>query len=157
MSILDDLRNEMMSYAADFIDLDIVNFNIVPSKGPAWNIGDYGSFQVRIRNRGHMDVKNLKLHIVALNGLGKVRFIMPLLPKGWENSFVWPISLYINAHARKTIGWFQFKAEKKTNGAKDVIKVHIHGFDLTWDHLLTDHTGHTAAASDTHSIEIFPS
>lgn len=32
----------------------------------------------------------------------------------------------------------------------------VQEFDLSWDHLLLDHTGHTAAARDTAALEIFP-
>jgi len=157
MPVINDLRNELFSYVANYATIEIVNFTVSAGAGPAWNVGDTGSFQVRVCNNGDMDIKNLRVHIAAINNFGKVRFLVPGPAGGaWQNDFVWPLGIQIDAHGSNTFGAFQFKAERKTNGTKEVIRAHIENFDLSWDHLLVDHTGHTAAASDAHSIEIFP-
>jgi len=66
MTILQDLAKEITGYAKENISLEIINFQPTTSYGTKWDVGDMGTFQVRINNKGNLHVKNVKLHLNRL-------------------------------------------------------------------------------------------
>ncbi|MGH2405533.1 MAG: hypothetical protein ACRDGN_13895 [bacterium] len=142
-SVLDMLSNEFHAYANNFVTVDL-NFPEVPPGQQKWDVGDTASFFVRVKNTGHMDIKKLKLRLDA-GEYGEIRRVSlgvttPATPQ-WSASLT-TAPLNIDAHRSKLIGPFEFKAKKETEGPEpqDVLCVRVSAFDLSWDHLLVDHT-----------------
>jgi hypothetical protein len=155
MSILSQFVSEISTYARDFIKVEISPLNLAQGCGTVWNPGDTGTFSIKVTNSGEMDVKNFAIHVTSY--FGKVKFHFPLTSQDWSTSLV-PKNMYnIPAHSSTTIFLFYYKAENKTDGIQTVLKAHVHGYDLSWDHILVDHTWHTTESADNLDIVIYPS
>ena len=160
MPILEDLANAISGYAKNYIKCKIESLQPSSQYGAKWDVGDSGSFTVKISNTGKLDVKNVKLHLNTLGGYGKIKFSSFMgSSTDWAThldvSFLG--TLKANSPSSNVFGWFQFKAEDDTGGAaKDVIEVHVAEYDVSWDNLLYDATKHEWATMGKVQLEIFP-
>lgn len=163
MPILEDVAAAIANYANTYVKLDIVEMKLDTNAGNVWNIRDTGSFKVRVRNTGNLDVKKMALHITG-SPYGQVQVShtsRPLPPMPYVDWFYTP-EFDIDAHTEKVIGPpfnFGFQATRVTPGTPaplpaPVISATVAKFDVTLDHLLVDHTGYSATTKVTEDIAI---
>ena len=132
MSLLNDLANEIASYATDSCKTEIVNFSIAPPGGVVLNRGEIFQFKVRVENEGHLDMKG-----VTVRALG-TSFADVGLSAGSFGAEATSGSFDLAAHQTHTTGFFRGKAKAITGVAKDIVTAKIQSWDASLDHLLKD-------------------
>jgi len=157
MSVLSNLAEEISGYAKDYIKLEIINFDPSAQYGDNWEVGESGSFQVKITNNGNLDIKNLRLRVNRRGDFGLVRHWSPIGPSHpqWDVSMSVIVFGVLSAGQTRNWGYFGFKAQKDTGGiAKDVVEVHVAEYDVSLDSLLYDKTNEEWSTSVTHAEKI---
>ena len=150
MSIIDDLLIDVNNYPTDNVQLslDISGFGTHISEG------ELGTFTVRVRNNGHLDMNNLKLHVRASN-FTSVGFI----PWAMSNSFI-SAGKNVSAESARTFGTFFLRADDATGSQgqdeEELLSVHISSYDASLHHILNDHSHHASQPETTSVRHIHP-
>ncbi|MEE9189257.1 MAG: hypothetical protein V3U16_00625 [Candidatus Neomarinimicrobiota bacterium] len=155
MSILEDLASEISGYAKEFIEIKIDHFTPYGSYGGQWDVDDVGLFTIQVKNKGLLEVKNIRIHINVLydgsgNRYGQLRY------QDWEGHGEshypeWQYSLEVGlwktlgakSPFQAIVGLFDFQALRDTGGAEsNLIECHLAEYDVSLDNLLYDSTEH---------------
>ena len=164
MAVLTDIANELNRYPADQTTIEIVNVEKVgnPSDTDV-NARENWQFQVKLTNNGHLDMSNVSVHILGLNG-AKVR---ELSTDDFVDGIVVADLNPEGGGGVATSRAFQFKAP---DGAKpagtQMFHVHIEewGAEAGFAHFFSNHTKDDTAAQELgivyprafHEAEVFP-
>lgn len=141
MAVLDDLMNAIDNYATTGVKTEIVNFSILPGGGSVLNVGDTFQFKVRVKNEGHLDMKNVK---AEANGTQFADVGLSNAPPFSGSAVSNPFTL--NALQEHTTGFFKGKCKAHTSGtAKDIVTARVSSWDASLDHILADHSDAGAA------------
>jgi hypothetical protein len=154
MAFLDDFVNAVSGYPAANVNLTIVDTAPVPPATPgAVNVNEVWSFQVRVRNNGHLNMVGVSLHIAGMNGasvsLNAAGPWVPLITFG---------SLTVNAHGgqQDTVNLY-FKAPPAVKPAGTQLAcAHIANFDVNLNDILLSHSGHADPPSGCYIAQVFP-
>jgi hypothetical protein len=153
MSVLGDLRDEIGKYAADNMELRIISVNV---PGDVLNVGEQAIFRVQIRNNGHLDAQQVRLHVEGTD-YGRVS----LTNGGPYTTSVLPPAVDVPALGTRIVGPLYFKAGTTVttgiSGAQELFKAHVSTYDVDFDHILRDHTGHSNPPEGAYKGEIHAS
>jgi hypothetical protein len=138
MSVIDDLRTAIDTYATNFCATEIVNFSI-EGGGTILNVGDTFRFQVRLFNQGPVDMRN-----VRLRAIGSVFADVATLSSAFGSSAT-SGTFNLDAHQVHMTGIFRGKAKAVTSGAVDIVTARVDAWDASLDHILIDHSSLGAA------------
>jgi hypothetical protein len=151
---LDDFANAVSGYPAASVVLSIVDTAPVPPATPvAVNVNEIWSFQVRVRNNGHLNMTGISLHVfgenqaqVSTNAAGP-----------WSSAITFG-NLTVNAHGgqQDTVDLF-FKAPAAIKPAGTVlVSAHINTFDVNLNDVLLNHSTHSFPPNATHAAQVHP-
>ncbi len=150
MSIIDDLVTDVNNYPVDNVELDLA----ISGFGTHISQGELGTFTVSVRNTGHLDMNNLKLHVRA-SSFTSVGFVP------WSMSdFFLSGSKDVKAHSTRNFGAFFLRANSPTGDQgtdnEELLSVHISSYDASLHHILNDHSHHASQPEDTIVRHIHP-
>lgn len=140
MGVLDDLHNEIWHYGANNLDITVVNFN---PPGSVINPGENCTFQIRAKNNGPLDMKNVVFHMNDLNGtcmLSQTQIAGN--PYNFTTGTITTSPVSINAHSAYYSQNYFMGALKSTSGNQDLFEIHLSSWDASLHHALTDMSGH---------------
>jgi hypothetical protein len=164
MAILTDIANELDRYPVDQTVIEIVN---VEKKGdPAdtdVNEREIWQFHVRLTNNGHLDMSNVSVHVLGLNG-AKVR---ELPTDDFEDGMVVADLNPEGGGGVATSRVFEFKApdgEKPAGTALLHAHIQTWGADAGFAHFFSNHTKDVDQAAELgivyprtfHEAQVFP-
>jgi hypothetical protein len=154
MPFLDDFANAVSTYPSASVVLSIVDSAPVPPATPgAVNVNEVWSFQIRIRNNGHLNMTGVSFHVIGQNGAQvSTNAVGP-----WSGSIVFG-NLNVNSHGgqQDTVNLF-YKAPSTAKPAGTVlVSAHINGFDVNLNDILLNHSGHPLTPQATRDAQVFP-
>lgn len=140
MSVLDDIANAMNSYPRDETVIEIVNEGRVGSSTDTdVNSGEIWEFRIKLTNNGHVDMTNVPLHILGLNGTTVREKATDSFGPGMIVGNLNPLGGGSTVTSRA----FQFQAPPGTEPAgTELFHVHIQDWEAGsgFDHFFTAHT-----------------
>lgn len=156
MAFLDDFRDAVSGYPAASVTVEIVDrAPVTPPTGTQVNVNDIWSFQVKVRNRGPLNMTGVSLRINGLNGATVSTTNVPASFGGSIASFG---NMTINAHGTQDTVHLFLKAPNATRPAgTELVSAQIAGFDVNLNHLLIDHSAFSATPRGVYSDQVFPS
>ena len=151
MTIFDDLSTAMDDYPSTSIDLEIIN---VQFPG-VLNEQDEGSFDIRITNRGPLNLTDVLFKAVGKNGtlvrgLGAASV--------FANSNVFGLSnMEVAAHngVNPLVGG-KFKPTRPSSTVRDLFEVTLETWNASWDHILISHSDPSTTPVATYSSTVAP-
>jgi hypothetical protein len=134
MGFMEDFRREIDTYDGEYVDVKLVAYQHL-GPGSTLNVGEWFRFQIQVRNKGDLDMKNVSVLV------SKTAFADVTLNYGSPGNYVSVSFGDINAHGSKqTSQWVYGYATRATEGAeKDVVTARIARWDASLDHVLKDH------------------
>ena len=156
MPLIDDFLTAINAYPypADNVEIDIVNFS---GGGGHINAGEIWNFQVRVTNRGKLDMKNLDLHIYGSEWATVSKSSFPILFR----SLISTEKKDLDAHSTVTFGSFYMRAVQATGSGSPIdehlVSVHIRSYDVGLNHIINDHEHHANNPIVNYSRRIYPS
>jgi len=156
MPLIDDLLTAINSYPypAHNVEIDIVNFS---GSGGRINAGEIWNFQIRVANKGKLDMKNLDLRIYGSEWATVSNSSFPVLFR----SLITTEKKDLNAHSVVTFGAFYMRAVQATGSSvlvdENLVSVHIHSYDAGHSHVVNDHDHHPNNPITNYRRRIYPS
>ncbi len=153
MAFFDDFANAVTTYPKDSVVLTIVDkAPVPPATAGAVNINEISSFQIRIANNGHLNMTNVSFHVEGLNGAQ----VSTAAAGPWAASITYG-ALTVNANGSQDTVNLYFKAPAviKPAGTK-LVSAHIAGFDANLNHILNDHSAHSATPVGDYADQVHP-
>ena len=140
MAFFDDMTTALETYPVDNVTIEIVD---VVFAGSAINVGEEGTFKVRVNNNGPLEMTDVILKISSQNG-ARVRNNGGAAPP-FASEFITSLTQIptITGHdgsVTSTGGGFKFKAPAGAQGAKVLIKATIEGWNANLNHILNSHS-----------------
>jgi len=157
MSVLTDLKNELQAYGPAHLTVAIESVTF-PGALSAPNIGEVGTFIVRVQNTGELGATNLRLRIEGLNGnvmlslSNTVPFATSITTPPCSVGAVGHLG-QLNLPGQIVLGPFYAKAEKLVTN-QPLFRATVVEHDLTLDHLLQRHPA--AGGSNQYVGTIYP-
>ena len=148
MTVIDDYANAMNSYPADETTIEFVD--VAKANNPndtAINVREVWEFRVKLTNNGHVNMRNVSIHLLGLEGTGVREVTVP--PSNFETSIIVGSLNPDGGEESDTTQVFQFKAPTTPQPAgTKLIHTHVQEWSSdTNDHMATNHTkGHSEAA-----------
>jgi len=151
MTVIDDLVSELGAYPDEQVEVQIRNFQ---EPGAVINPGEICTFEVRIRNNGHLDMLNVSLNINGVSGLTELSQTEILGNPVNFSTKLTTAPMTIGAHASATTQTFYMRALSATASTR-LFEVHLADWDASLAKLLRVHAGHDFGARDelTRAIE----
>lgn len=141
MSVIDDYANAMNRYPADETEIEIVNVAKIGDPADTdMNTKEEWQFQVKLTNNGHVNMRNVSIKLVGLNGTRLREITDP--PSDYANEII-VASLNPNGgEDSRTTKAFGLKAPANQQPAgTQLVEAHIEEWDSdTADHMATNHT-----------------
>lgn len=151
-TILEDLEQAIESYPRTHMTVDIYDVN---DPGGSWNVGQNGTYKVRVRNDGPLDVDGLTLLMEGKN-LSKVG------EHGWtggQSSMQTPVFPRVPAHMADDT-WIEIEdhfhlwVHQELPPNSELLKVSVLDWNTSLDHLTIAHSDPAPAADDVYSAEV---
>lgn len=154
-TVLADLEAAIETYPQTHLTVDIYDVN---EPGGAWNVGENGTFRVRVHNGGPLDVDGLTLSMLGENG-SKVG------QHGWTSG---QISLQTSVFPRVPAHmaddtWieapddhFHLFVHQVLPANSDLLTVSVKDWNTSLDHLTMAHSDPSFAAKDVYRDEVLP-
>jgi hypothetical protein len=169
MSVIDDIAVAMDRYPEDETTIEIIN--VVRSDGSNdtdVNELENWDFNVKLTNNGHVNMSNVSLHVLGLNGT-KVRE----KPLAGETPGAFVVGMVVGdlnpngGGDSRTTRVLQFKAPPDTKPAgTQLLHAHVENWDAetAFDHFFSNHTKSDTEATDLgityprafHLAQVFP-
>lgn len=151
-TLLEDLEQAIESYPRTYLTVDIYDVN---EPGGAWNVGQNGTFKVRVRNDGPLNVDNLTLLMEGKNGsrvgehgwtAGQISLETAVFPRvpGHMADDTW---IEIEDH-------YHLFVHRELPPNSELLKVSVKDWDTSFDHLTIGHSDPAPAASDSYHAEV---
>jgi len=134
MSLIHDLRTAVENYETDECITEIVDFQMVPGQS-VLNKGEYFTFKIMVRNMGCLDMAYLQ---VRADG---TQYAKVGLTPFYMGTYAISIATHLNAWQTWTSPQFHGKAEKVTDGLKNIVTARVYRWNASLNHILNDHTG----------------
>lgn len=155
MAFLDDFQSAVSNYPASNVTISVVDLAPVPpSTGPAVNINEIWSFQVRVRNNGNLNMTGVSLLITGKNGTT----VSTNSAGPFSAGSIAFGNLTLNGHGgqQDTVNLY-FRAPSVIMPAgTQLVTAQINGYDANLDHILIDHTSGTSAPTGSYNTQVFP-
>jgi len=155
MAFLDDFEDAVHGYPAASVTISIVNLApITPSTPNGVNVNDIWAFNVRVRNRGNLNMTGVALNVAGMNGA----LVSTSATGPWLPSISCFGSLNVGGHIgqQDTPNLF-FKAPGTPKDSDtQLISANICAFDVDLNHILIDHTGSSATPTGDYKTQVFP-
>ncbi len=154
MGIIEDLAKAIDNYPSANVEITVTDFK---EPGTHINKGEKSHFKVRVRNKGMLDMKNVRLHLRG-TAYATVSVTHSFFgsPSNFRNSVI-SSGRNINAHSSSTFGEYHMRAEKVTTENRTLFTAHISSFDASLDHILRDHSHHAGSPQVSYKRHIHPS
>ena len=160
MGMIDDLATALNEYPGEHVVITITDFK---EPGTHINVDEICSFNARVENNGHLDMKNVKLHVEATRftsvSVTTAGFLGVGVPVSFGNSVV-SGGRDVNAHSTVTYGDFHMRAVGATpdggTARRDLFTVHISTFDAGLENILKDHSHHAGNPEVAYARHIHP-
>ena len=151
VGFFEDFRSAIDSYDEEYVEVVPAGLQLYGA-GQVLNVGEWFRFQVVIRNRGHLDMKNV---VVGIRG---TEYADVSRVYGNASPYVELPFGDTDAHgSRQSSAWIFGQAKKHTDGiSKDVVRLSADRWDASLHHLLADHAGWGTEPEGTVVIEIEP-
>lgn len=149
MGFFDDFADAIKTYPSSNV---ILSFFVVSPVGESLNEGEIRKASIKVTNKGHLNLTNLKFHVQGLNEAQ-----VSLADNGpWETE-IHPGPMTVPAHGSVTGASFYFKAPATTSAIPmPLFKAHISTFDVTLDDLLNKESGHADTPVITYTAQVYP-
>lgn len=137
MPVLDDLVSEVNKYPETHLKLEIVEVDV---PGTELNVSEIGTFKIRVRNSGPLDVVKLTLKITGLNGTTVAQNVIGQPFVGSIQTTPLPM---VRGHGGSVVTLgdpYRFKAPNTPRSAQDLVKVTVERWDGLLDHIFQDHS-----------------
>lgn len=154
MSLMTDFVSAVSQYPKASVMLSIVEHTpIPPATAGAVNVNEVWSFQVRIANRGSLNMTRVALGIDGQNGTQ----VGTTAAGPWSNSISSFGNLTVNASSTQDSAKLYFKAPSAPRPAgSPLVRVHIQTFDANLDYILKNATGHADPPAGTYADQVYP-
>jgi hypothetical protein len=142
MTVIQDLASEMAAYPDEQVQMEIIDFQ---EPGNVINPGEVCTFRVRIKNKGHLNMSNVSLHV---NGTNDLTMVSQTDILGNPINFSYSMRTapqHISAHSTVTTRLFYMKAIRPTANTR-LLEMHLADWDADLGHLLRVHAGHDYGA-----------
>lgn len=155
MPFFDDFATAVLSYPSVSMQLSIVDVN---PPGTSINVNEVVTFQVRIRNNGHLNLSGVVLRVEGQNGVRVSRTLLPVIPGfQWGFASFDSLPLTVNAHSTQDTVNFYFRSTEVHPIGTQLIQVYIHDYNVNLNDILNNHTGHPIPnILGTYANQIFP-
>jgi hypothetical protein len=140
MGFIDDFAHAVETYPDDYVTLEIIEVNV---PGTALNVSERGSFQVRVRNTGPLNMEDLTLRIRGLNGtlVKDTGALAPFVTEFVSDPGQFPRIRGHNGDAPEdNTGAFSFEVASSPRPVADLFEVSIEGWTALLDHILASHS-----------------
>jgi hypothetical protein len=132
-----DLVDAVETYPQSFVKIEIIE---VDFPGDALNVGEIGTFTVKVTNTGALTLDNVTVKVKGVNdALVKDQSALAQ----FKTDFVTQEFDRIGGHGGyQTLpsSKLSFKAPKKAHSLTDLIEVSLQGWNASLDHILIDHS-----------------
>lgn len=140
MAFFDDMTTALETYPVNNVTIEIID---VVFAGNAINVGEEGTFKVRVDNSGPLELTDMTLKISGQNGV-RVRNNGAASPP-FASEFVTgqtqiPTISGHNGSVISTGGGFKFKAPAGAQASKVLIKATIEEWNANLNHILNGHS-----------------
>ena len=156
MGVLEDLQTAFNQYPDENVTISVINF-VEPEIHI--NVDEQCTFNVRVQNSGHLDLRNVILHIVGSEfaSLTATRNVWGN-PVNFTQGSSFSESRNIDADDNATFGPIHMRADAATPDAgeanRDLFTIHISTFDVDLDHILRDHSHHAGSPEEVYNRHI---
>lgn len=154
MAFLDDFASAVSGYPAASVELSIVDLAVQPPGiGPSVTVNEVWAFQVRVKNKGKLNMTGVTLKIEGQNGAQ----VGTSASGPWASSkAAGPMPVNGNGGQQDTVNLF-FKAPSAVKPAGTaLLKATISAFDVNLNHILNDLSVGVASPSGPYSNQVYP-
>lgn len=149
---INDIGDAVNTYPAANVTLSIVDLVVQPpDQGPSVNVGETWAFQVRVANTGDLNMTDLHLHVLGLNGA-----TVCMTANGNFVSSIFPVMGNVSAHSTQDTWNLYFRPSLVKPANTALISVHVESFDANLDYVLNGRSGYANPPSGTYSNQVFP-
>jgi hypothetical protein len=153
MAFFDDMTQALETYPATNVVIEIVNFK--PVTGTALNVNEDATFEVKVTNKGPLNLTNVRLHLEAQNDAKLHDKVGAGLLLDTLNSLTL-LEIHGDGGAKIT-ETFRLKAPSKPTKpgkTEDLVKVTLDAWDANLDRILIDHSNPLDAVKATKAAEV---
>jgi hypothetical protein len=139
----------VQSYPADYVSLEIVDVTV---PGSALNVGERGSFDVRVKNAGPLRMADLRVRVKGLNGalVKDVGAAAPFVPEFVSAAGQFPlIAAHDTVDAGELTGRFGFQAPAAVQPERDLVEISLEDWTVDLAHV---HESHSESAPTVKAI-----
>jgi hypothetical protein len=149
MAFFDDYTNAIEQYPDDHTTVEIVNVSV---PGTALNVGETGTFDVRLSNTGPLLMADVTVKIKGLNGVTvkDSGATAPFVTEFVTGVGAFPIVPAHNAGTSENSGTYSFRAPNTAMAVTDLIEVSLEDWTADFDHVHESHANGSAAVRTTH-------
>lgn len=157
MGTLNDINQAVQAYPHEFVEIEIHD---VDYPGTGIDVGEDVEFRFRVSNSGLLHVDDLELLVEGLNGTDvKGNGAAAQYATSFTTSAGW--FPRVPAHSKEdgpvefpnTRGFF-FKPSRSSTTVTDLVRVSVHNWTSSFDHLFAGHTDADTQANDTYSSTV---
>jgi uncharacterized repeat protein (TIGR01451 family) len=136
MAFFDDMTKALETYPETNVVIEIHDFK--PVNGNALDVGEDATFQVKVTNKGPLNLTNVKLLPTGVNDALLHIDVGALVPTRHSN----PLEIHGNGGSRITEPFTLRAPDKPTKNGKteELLKVTLDAWDANLDRILIDHS-----------------
>lgn len=156
MSLIDDFATALGAYPVDDVVITITDVAIQVGTAGSVNVNEVWKFKVNVANNGHLDMKDVTLHVTGKNGTAVALAAAGPFPVA-GNNIITTTAITVNSHGSQKTGFLYFKAPPGAHPAgTELVDAHIAGWNAGLDHLLASHAAHSLLPEGAYANQVFP-
>lgn len=154
MGFFDDFASAVTNYPSASVNLQIVSVEVVSGTAGSVNVNEVWRFQVRITNNGHLNMKNVTLHLQGQSGAQ----VSSSSTSGFTTGIITTAAVAsVPAHGSGTTGYYYFKAPPTSTATPvSLVTAHVNAWDGDLNYLLLNLSGHADPPKATYSAQVYP-